>query len=384
MADRPRLCLIEPSLAHAEVLFPLIELLRGDYDVHVIAPDPLLDIDLLSSTRHLYTAWPLERDYIATPWRGLAGLVGKYRAISRMVHEIDPEFVLFNSTYRRFERGLIAALLWRFPKGQVIHEFDQFLKFGGHWLYDRFDVNLVISEQVFGYLRTHHPKFTNLDYVLPIYFKDFLDATGYRQSSLDGGGSLVKVGVFGSIQEWRRNYRGLLDGVWMTLADGSEPRFQVYLVGKAPPWLEEEVRQHRSGAVVQTYLEYVPFRQMFDVLAEVDLVLFLIDASVGNFDQYNRYKISGTSTLAKAFGKAVACSTEFTVDEMLADRCFYYEGADLKSLLTLINEGKLTAGDIEDKVLSSAGSAVPTFDDQRDHLVSLVARAVEDHSPRHR
>ena len=359
------------------MLFPLIELLRGDYEVHVIAPTALLEVDLLKDTRHLYTAWPMERSYLSTPWRGLAGLAGKYRAIRRMVGEIEPEFILFNSTYRRFERLLIALHLRRFPKGQVIHEFQHLLKFGGHWLYDRFDVNLVISEQVFAYVRTHHPEFARLDYVLPIFFEGFLEAVGDSEPSQSGDGSPIKLGVFGSIDGWRRNYRGLLDAIWATTSDSADPRYRVFLVGKAPAWLQEEIREHRSGSVVQTYPEFVPFKRMFELLAEVDLVLFLIDGSVSNSQFYNRHKISGTSTLMKAFENVAACSTEFLVDESLADRCFFYEGADLQSLLTLINEGKLTRSDIAARLLSAAEPSGMSFEDQRTKLVGLVARAIE-------
>jgi hypothetical protein len=364
------------------VLFPLIELLRGDSEVHVVAPKALFEIDLLSSTRHLYTAWPLKRDYVATRWRGLAGLVRKYRAIRRTVGEIRPEFILFNSTYRRFERFLIVWWLRGFPKGQVIHEFQHFLKIGGHWLYDRFDVNVVISEQVFGYVQTHHPEFAGLDYFLPIFFDDFIAAVGGSPPSPSPDGSTVKLGVFGSIDGWRRNYRGLLDAVWATTAGRAEPQFELFLVGKAPLWLQREIRQHRSGAIVQSYPEFVPFQRMFELLAEVDLVLFLIDGSVGNSQLYNRYKISGTSTLMKAFKTAGACSTEFLVDESLADRCFFYEGADVQSLLTLINEGKLTRADIATKLLSAAEPANMGLEDQRARLVGLIARASEKRAGR--
>lgn len=368
------MCLVEPCATHAEVLFPLIELLRSDYDVHVIAPRRLLDLDLLTTTRHLFTAWPLEKEYAATRWKGFAGLVAKYRDIRRIVREAPPDFILFNSTYRRFERLLIALLLRRYPKGQIIHEFQHCLRWGGHWLYDRFDLNLVISEQVYEYVHGHHPEFAGLDYILPIFFDGFLQAAGNGRHPHNGNG-VVKLGVFGSIDAWRRNYRGLLDAVSATAAPGTDPRYEIFLVGKAPSWLKEEVRERESAALVRTFDDFVPFKQMFDLVNEVDLVLFLIDSSVSNAQFYNRYKITGTSVLMKAFNKAAACSTEFLVDEILAGRCFYYEGADLQSLLASINEGRLSSGDIADRLRSSADPAGMGFAEQREKLAALVGQA---------
>ena len=53
-----RIALVEPNHSHEEVLFPLIELLRGVCEVHVVAPQSLLDVDLLRDTRHMYQAVP--------------------------------------------------------------------------------------------------------------------------------------------------------------------------------------------------------------------------------------------------------------------------------------------------------------------------------------
>jgi hypothetical protein len=123
---------------------------------------------------------------------------------------------------------------------------------------------------------------------------------------------------------------------------------------------------------VEHYTEFVPFREMFEKLAEMDIVLFLVDNEVGNARHYNRYKISGTSTLIKAFRKACACSTDFPVDDSLADKSFYYEGSDIGSLLKRIADGTIRSGDVRQKTARYGDQTLFSLPHQRAGLVALV------------
>ena len=374
---KPKICLIEPCHSHEEVLYPLIVLLRDDYDVYVIAPQSLLDVDLLSRTKHLYTALPIIWNQDASKLHRFLRMPGKYNDVRRIINSINPDCVLFNSTHNILDMFYIAMFFKSVRKVQIIHEFNQFLKPGMRWLYNQFNLNLVISEQVYSYVKTHNPDFNNLDYVLPIYFEGFFESAEDRSRDKDIDTSYIKLGVFGSIDSNRRNYRGLLDAIREICANSRDPRFRVYLVGKAPQWLQDEIKQYNLAGVVEIYSEFVSFQKMFDILNEMDLVLFLIDNAVSNSRYYNKYKISGTSTLVKAFKKAGLSSTDFNVDSTLVDRCFYYKGTDIKSFLNRINNEELTKIDIQNKIAAMHENAEFTFEKQKERLVSMINRMLD-------
>ncbi|HRY50715.1 MAG TPA: hypothetical protein P5186_21915 [Candidatus Paceibacterota bacterium] len=373
---KPKICLVEPCHSHEEVLFPLIELLRDVYDVHVIAPQSLFYVDILSRTKHLYTAIPIRWDQKSSRWRRLLRMPGKYRDIRRHVDVIKPLCVVFNSTYAYLDLILIAIFFRRIPKVQIIHEFQHFLKPGMRWIYDQFNLNMVISEQVCNYIKKQHPEFANLNYVLPIFFKSFLNnIDGHRQDSRECA-SCLKLGVFGSIVNKRRNYRGLLDALLEIGPEIPWLRFQVYLVGEAPQWLQDEIKQHRLEYLVRIYHEFVSFQKMFELVEEMDLVLFLIDDTVRSVRHYNRYKISGTSTLIKAFNKVAVSSTDFPVDDSLRGRCFFYDRTGVKSFLERINKGDLTKTDIQNKLSASKDESRFSFEQEQARLVSMIRGVV--------
>lgn len=371
-----RIALVEPNHSHEEVLFPLIELLRGVCEVHVIAPQSLLDVDLLHDTRHLYRA----AAYIpALPQSRIGRRLGvgrRYAAIRKAVDRIGPDLVLFNSVPSRVDELCVAWFFRSHPKIRVIHNFQNCLAPLGRLLYSAFDGNLVISEQVYRYVSAHHPHFKRLGYVLPIFFGGFKAAAASRPAVRKPAGGCVKLGVFGSIEQDRRNYRGLLDALsqWRGRADGAN--FHVHLVGKAPAWLQAEIQRNDLQKIVTIYGRFVPFREMFDLFDDMDLVLFLIDDSVANACHYNRYKISGTSTLMKAFPKAGASSTDFALDDALKPRCYFYEGRNVQSLLEQIARGEITGETIQAKLEANASVPEYSFQRQRAMLVEMIEKAM--------
>ena len=371
-----RIALVEPNHSHEEVLFPLIELLRGVCEVHVVAPQSLLDVDLLRDTRHMYQAVPYVPALPKSRIGRRLGVGRRYAAIRKAIDRIRPDLVLFNSVPSRVDELCVAWFFRSHSKIRVIHNFQNCLSPLGRLLYSAFDGNLVISEQVHRYVAAHHPHFGKLGYVLPIFFGGFRDAAAVRPSvrkPTDGG---LKLGVFGSIEQERRNYRGLLDALshWSGRADGAN--FHVHLVGKAPAWLQAEIQRNDLQKIVTLYERFVPFREMFDLFDGMDLVLFLIDGSVANAGHYNRYKISGTSTLMKAFPKAGASSTDFILDDALKPRCYFYEGQNVQGLLEQIARGEITGETIRAKLEATASVPEYSFQRQQAMLMEMIEKAM--------
>lgn len=368
-----RVALIEPAHSHEEVLFPQIALLRKHFEVHVVAPRSLLDVDLLRDAASLYRAWPFD---MTTDSRRIARALDgprKYRAIREAVRAIAPDVLIFNSTYSLPEVALIQRWFRDYPKIQIIHNFQKFLRWPARRLYRAFDANLVISEQVHAYVTTNHPEFSDLEYFLPIFFDGFFSGHGER-SPVSDATRPIRLGVFGSMEQDRRNYQGLLEALRNLGRAPEQAGFRVRLVGKTPPDLQARIRQYNLETLVDYQTDFVPFRTMFTLLEETDVMLFLIDRGVNNSRHYNRYKISGTSTLMKAFRKAGASSTDFTVDESLRDACFSYPGTDVGCLLRQIADRAITAKDIRRKTVAYGQQLEFSFPKQEARLVAIVRR----------
>jgi glycosyltransferase involved in cell wall biosynthesis len=372
MNRRPAICLVEPCHSHEEVLLPLIDLLHEDYEVHVIAPQSLLDVDLLRRTRHLYTAIPLDWNQRAPRWRRLLCMPGKYRQIRRLVEGIRPELVIFNSTYELPDLLLIAAFFRGVPKAQLIHNFQYFLKPGMRLIYDAFDLNLVISEEVHGYVTGHHPEYRSLEYVLPISFSAFESARATDLPAQPAADPALHLAVFGSAGGHRRNYAGLLNSLAAWSPGDRPPGFVLHLVGELPEDYRSFIRDHHLDPVVQYYDAYVTFEELFRVLHKVDIVLFLIDATVRDCAVYNRYKITGASTLIKGFGKACASSRDFRVDASLVDQCCFYESDRVEELFEAIADGRINPRTVRGLEAHATGKPLFSREAQRDRLLRAL------------
>ncbi len=359
---------------------PQVELLRSHFDVHVVAPESLLAEDLLRGTSHLYTSWPCRQAPRGSHARRALTTPPIYFAIADVIHQIKPDVILFNSTYTLPEVALVAQLFRKYRKVQIIHNFQKFLSRSARWLYRSFDANLVISEQVQRYIVKNHPQFADLDYFLPVFFDSFVSRDSGRVSLPEPRGGQLVLGVFGSIERHRRNYEGLLDALRDLPLGGDEPRFQLHVTGRPPSWLTEHILSHGLQDRINCYSSRPTFAEMFYLLEHTDLVMFLIDNNIEYADYYNRYKITGTSTLLKAFKKAGISSTDFAVDSSLADKCFYYQGADVGAILKQVASGAITPDQVRDKTALYEGEELFSFEYQRERLLSTLNRAMESHS----
>jgi glycosyltransferase involved in cell wall biosynthesis len=373
---KPKICLVEPHSEHEEVLAPLIDLLYEDYDIYVIAPRELLKADLLSGMSHRFEGIPFEWSQKSSKLRRLLRMPGKYRDIRRIIDSIQPDAVLFNSSYKALDMLLIAWHLRGVRKAHIIHNFQYFLRWGMSWIYRQFDLGLVISEEVYSYVVGKHPQYRTLDYFLPIYF-DSIRALPRPVDPSAKPDDLFHLGVFGVLHQDRRNYDGLFKSLAEWRQSGRETNFMVHLVGSAPPRYRDLIARHDLGGMVRCYDSFVPFEEMHRILRGIDLVLFLIDNSVPNGQFYNRYKISGTSCLVKGFRKACACSRDFPVDAVLADKCFFYDGAHVEQLFEGIANGTITKAAIRKMESLYADATILSRDYQKTRLLSAIQRTFQ-------
>lgn len=367
-----RIVIIEPCHSHEEVILPLVELLRETYDVSVLAPQSLLDVDLLSRTKHLYAGLPIRWNQKAPRWLRLLCLPGKYRGIRRIVDSIEPKLIIFNSTHTWIDLLLIAFFFKGVPKVQIIHEFHFFLRPIFRGFYKIFNLNLVISEEVFWFIRHKHNDYQTLDYFLPIFFSGFETACASAHYSQSDDDTIVQLGIFGSVDQTRRNYNGLFQSLATWCKAGHKPCFQMHIVGRLPEAHVNFIKTNKIGHIVHYAEAFVPFEKMFEVLRKVDIVLFLIDASVRDCEVYNRYKITGSSTLIKGFQKVCASSKDFCVDGVLTDKCFFYDDDHVEQLFNMIENGVITKAVVRQMESRYAGNTLLYHNVQKKRLIESL------------
>jgi len=373
--SKPRICLIEPCHSHTEVVVPTLDLLYEAYEIYLIAPRSLFELDLLRSTQSLYRAVPIDWQQRHPRWRRFLRMPAKYFTMRQLVNQIAPCCVFFTSTYREIDLLLIARYFKHVPKAQIIHNFQYFLRPGMHRLYEQFDLNLVISEEVHKYILEHHPQYASLDYFLPISFDCFFRLHPLRNPSGVPTGP-IQLGVFGAVDQGRRNYEGLFQSLRCWRRKSGAAPFVVHIVGKLPKEYRRFIARYELDELVRYYDHYVSFEEMFRVLRMVDIVLFLIDSTSSYRQTYNRYKISGSSNLIKGFRKVCASSRDFPVESILRDKCFFYDGAQLEQLFEAIADGYITREVVREKEARYTGLDILSREEQQSRLLSGLRRSI--------
>ncbi len=339
--ERPRIAVVELGLSHEEVLVPLVELLQKAYEVHVLAPSTLLEVDLVAKSGLNYTAHSMGRAHSkGRLWRVLGRVIRIWK-LRAALREIRPRMLLFNTIHSVPELLVTAALHRGTPKVLVLHE--------ARWLSGRFTryvcrgfaKHIVLSENVYDHLAARGDGRGTLGCVLPIFFgalrRADMMAEPVESYGSDGGVQEVRLGVFGGMEARRKNVKSLIEAL-RSLKPEHRRRFRVVLMGAIPQGVAAMVEAAAIEDVVEWSRGYVSFEKLFETIRSVDVVCFLIDRSVANSERYNRFKISGTSSLAKAFRKCALASTDFPIDRTLARATVYYDRDEIGPALERIAE----------------------------------------------
>ncbi len=340
MNHKHSICVVELSTSHDNDAYAQMELLREHFDVHVIAPPQLLKMDLFLATSQLYSAKPLDELDVSNRLIRFIRLPFAMWHIRKYCLRVKAEAIVFNTTFTWGDLLLIIMLFPRRKTFQIVHNYQRFLNPVSFRFFKWFKNNLVLSEEVFDYINKTHDTAGKLSYFLPIFFKSFMVTCPERQPQWKGERALFNLGVFGNIDQRRRNYKGLIDAVVRIKSNGERINFRIHLIGSASLEFMEEIRQKGLEDVIGVY-GFCSFKDMFALAENMDLVFFLIDSEVDNFQYYNKYKVSGTSVLLKTFRKIGVSSDDFHIDRTLKDTVFHYHGTDVYSVLERILHGEI-------------------------------------------
>jgi hypothetical protein len=188
---------------------------------------------------------------------------------------------------------------------------------------------------------------------------------------------MVNIGIVGSIVPQRRNY----DGLFRSLADAREALagapFRIHLLSNIPSAYACLISDLEVGEHLVTYDHRLPFQALFSLVERIDLLAFLIDRTVPNSEHYNRTKISGTSSILKAFRKPALSSTDFEVDRAWNDATFYYPEDHIENFLTAVARGEITKVTIARRAANIQVPHYMRFEEQRSNYVALVASAIQ-------
>jgi hypothetical protein len=189
---------------------------------------------------------------------------------------------------------------------------------------------------------------------------------------------MVNIGVVGSISGKRRDYDGLfrsLAGARQVLAGAS---FRIHLLSRIPPPYARLIEELDIGEHLVTYDHRLPFSALFSLVERMDLLAFLVDRNIENIEHYNRTKISGVSSILKAFPKPALCSTDFKVDAAWKEASFYYPGDRIEEFLIAVARGEITKASI---ARLSRNLRIPTYmgiQAQRRSYSELIASAIHE------
>jgi hypothetical protein len=111
---------------------------------------------------------------------------------------------------------------------------------------------------------------------------------------------------------------------------------------------------------------------MFALSESMDLVFFLIDSDVENYQYYNKYKVSGTSVLLKTFRRIGVSSDDFQVDRTLKETMLYYRSTDVGSVLEKLVRGEITHAQIAELERRYASIDLLSYNTQRRQLITAL------------
>ena len=146
----------------------------------------------------------------------------------------------------------------------------------------------------------------------------------------------------------------------------------VEIGSRLPESYQRLVEAEGLGEVVRYRKEAVDFSEMFRLLSSIDVVLFLVDGSVRACASYNRYKISGSSTLVKSFRKVCAASRDFKLDEVLEERSVRYDGRAVEEVFEAIGTGVLNKEAVRELEQTYSVSGIPSREEESRRFASLL------------
>jgi hypothetical protein len=315
------IALIETGGSHDECLYSQVLFLKKfGCRVHVLLFEEHL-------TR--MEAWP-EVDRWQT-WPAPAGFAGEWRLVFRILKYLRRNNIkraVINTAEGNIVRKLSIASGRHIDYAGLIHLSRKLWTSRSQRIISRkINKYLVLAEFITENLKAADPGL-DIEHFYPVYFP------GGQPSALPGQKILYPgeketdflVCIPGAVEYARRDYTSLLN----ELRDGGVPSgIRFVLLGRTtgPDGrdLLEKIREGGFESHFTTFEGFVTYREFYANLSRSHLVLPLISPGSADYDDYLRYKITGSYNLAWGFGKPMLLHSSFEGYRIFSDTSVFYE-----------------------------------------------------------
>ncbi|MFC1503836.1 hypothetical protein ACFL6D_00310 [Spirochaetota bacterium] len=386
------IALVQYTNQHEEVLAPQIEMLKGFCRVEVFAPESIFETDLLRALSSEYN-----KNKVYAPKHLLIKIIRRlvpfffawtcYKKIRNKAADLAVSCVIFNTISSIYELCLIVFLFRKIPTIHIIHNMQHYAHMPRKHFLSYFKKNLFISKDVFDHTIRHcirEEEVHRYDHFLPILFDSFLSRKG-TVGTIGGytgkysiNTELINIGIVGSVDMKRRNYRCAVESVKKANSSAGRCLYRIYIISRISSRVRNYIYKSGMYDSFVYFNDHIPYAEMFHLIKRIDLLAFMADRSVKNNKYYNTYKITGTSVLAKAFKKPCISSDEFRIDGSLRDKTLFYHADRFDEVLRKINAGEITKNTIKElaEKFSAEGSFDQTF--QKERYLSIIRSCISD------
>lgn len=326
----------EFGTAHHDVMFSVMNLIKDEYEIHLLT-NPLLEDRI-----------PTSIAYASKKFFQTEGRASWKTAIEGLKHlkKIDPDIVFINTAQSNVVRDFLLMMPFRNSRGHKIevrgihHNAVKLINsFSQKLISLRLKKYLVLADYVHDNLK---PFLAKSSISTTSFFPCYYEFDGNSTISEDHQ-QLIKnkiiIAIPGTVEQTRRDYKGLLKA----LAAQPPPEELIFaILGNSlrgdGPWLKSEVQRMGLQDSFIFFDGFVPNQLLFSWLSKSHVLAPLMHPGMDAFEDFSKFKITGTYSLSYGFQLPMIMHQSIHTSPYFKDISIGYEIPDLGNLLATLSE----------------------------------------------
>ncbi len=339
MSNQKSIALVEFATSHTECLYSqMLFLKEAGYALHLIVPEGLRgQVAELGLYDFLKCIDP-GNDF-RSHW-GCVFDVRRYLLAQGIRH------VLLNTAEGNHARDLCLSAPRRIAFAGTLHHINKLRRsFTQELISLRVHKYFVLNDYLLDGIPRSRRRAVSSYY--PMYFPP------YEHDGVKKPEGELWVGIPGTVEFRRRDYRGFLDQLARHRLD---PRVRFIILGKcdvqADDGVEVRATVRRLGLERQFVFfdDFIPPRAYFSSIVQCSCLLPLIHPNTTLFETYRSFQVSGTYNLAFAYAKPMLVHRSLdAVSDFQATSCFY----EMEGMIDLVNSFARN-----EEILATKGNAI--------------------------